>query len=50
MALIGNLIKLARSPQGRRLLVEAQKAANDPKNRERIARVREQLAKRRPNR
>lgn len=47
MALIGHLIKIARSPQGRRLIVEAQKAARDPKNRERIERVRDQLAKRR---
>jgi hypothetical protein len=47
MAMFGKLIRLARSPQGRRLINEAQKAARDPKNRERLAQVRQQLAKRR---
>ncbi len=40
MALFGKLISLARSPQGRRLLSQAQKAARDPQNRERIRQAR----------
>ena len=54
MAAIGRLIKLAQSPQGRRLISEVQKAARDPKNRERLAKVRttieERLAAERPGR
>jgi hypothetical protein len=45
MAMIGRLIRLARSPQGRRLISEAQKVARDPKNRERLIKARERLAK-----
>ncbi len=40
MALFGKLISVARSPQGRRLLSQAQKAARDPRNRERLQDVR----------
>ena len=50
MAAIGRLIKLARSPQGRRLISEAQKAARDPKNRERLAKVRTTIEERLPKR
>ena len=50
MAAIGRLIKLAQSPQGRRLISEAQKAARDPKNRERLAKVRTTIEERLPKR
>jgi len=40
MAMFGKLIGLAKSPQGRRLLSQAQKAARDPQNRERLQEVR----------
>lgn len=40
MAMFGKLISLARSPQGRKLLSQAQKAARDPQNRERLQEVR----------
>ncbi len=40
MAMLGRLIGLAKSPQGRRLLNQAQKAARDPQNRERLQEVR----------
>ena len=45
-SLFGRLIRLARSPQGRRLLAEAQKAARDPKNRKRLNRLRARTRKR----
>lgn len=38
--MFGRLISLAKSPQGRRLLNQAQKAARDPQNRERLQGVR----------
>ena len=50
MAAIGRLIKLAQSPQGRKLFSEAQKAARDPKNRERLAKVRATIEERLPKR
>ncbi len=40
MAMLGRLIGLAKSPQGRKLLNQAQKAARDPQNRERLQEVR----------
>lgn len=40
MALLGKLISLAKSPQGRKLLSQAQKVARDPQNRERFQEVR----------
>ncbi len=45
--MFGRLIKLARSPQGRRLISEAQRAARDPKNRERVSQLRTRLDKKR---
>jgi len=47
MALFGKLVTLAKSPQGRRLLVQAQKAARDPQNRERLEQVRSRIQNRR---
>jgi hypothetical protein len=35
-SLLGRAIRLAKSPQGKRLIAEAQKAASDPKNRKRV--------------
>ena len=43
MALFG---RFAKSPQGRRLLVQAQKAARDPQNRERLEKTRSRIQKR----
>jgi hypothetical protein len=45
--MFGRLIKLAGSPQGRRLLSQAQRAARDPKNRERVNQLRTRLDKKR---
>jgi hypothetical protein len=45
MTLIGKLARLAQSPQGRKLLREAQKVATDPKNRERLENLRGKLVK-----
>jgi hypothetical protein len=45
-SLIGRAIKLARSPAGKRLLAEAQKAARDPKNKARIEQLRQRVPKR----
>jgi hypothetical protein len=47
MAMIGRLLKLAQSPQGRKLIGEARRAASDPKNRERLAKARAKLDQRR---
>ncbi len=44
-SMLGRLIRLANSPQGKRLLGEAQKAAHDPKNKARIEQVRRRLKK-----
>jgi hypothetical protein len=43
MALLGKLVTLAKSPQGRKLLVQAQKIARDPQNRERLEKVRSKV-------
>ena len=45
-SLIGRAIRLAKSPQGKRLIAEAQKAARDPKNKQRIEQLRSRLPKR----
>ena len=45
-SLIGRAIRLAKSPQGKRLIAEAQKAARDPKNKQRIEQLRSRLKKR----
>jgi hypothetical protein len=42
---IGRLIRLARGPLGRRLAAQAQQAAKDPKNRERLEQVRSRFTK-----
>lgn len=42
-SIVGRLVKLASSPQGRKLLGQAQRAASDPKNRERIQQLRARL-------
>ena len=46
MALFGRLVTLAKSPQGRKLLIQAQKAARDPQNRERLEKVRSRIRNR----
>jgi len=46
MALFGRLVLLAKSPQGRRLLAKAGKAARDPQNRERLEKVRSKIQNR----
>ena len=43
MALFGRLVTLAKSPQGRKLLGQAQRAARDPQNRERLEKVRTRI-------
>jgi hypothetical protein len=45
MSMIGRLARLAQSPQGRKLLREAQKVATDPKNRARLDNLRGKLVK-----
>lgn len=45
MPMLGRLMRLANSPQGRKLLSQAQKAAGDPKNRERIEQLRARIGK-----
>jgi len=45
-SLIRKLVGFARSPQGRRLLGKAQKAARDPNTRRRLADARRRLGKR----
>jgi hypothetical protein len=45
MSMIGRLVRLAQSPQGRKLLREAQKVATDPKNRARLENLRGKVAK-----
>ena len=41
---IGSAVRLARSPVGKRLLAEAQKAARDPKNKARVEQVRQRVS------
>ena len=45
-SIIGRAIRLAQSPQGKKLIAEAQKAARDPKNKQRIEQVRQRFTKR----
>ena len=50
MPLVNTIARFARSPQGKKLASQAMRMANDPKNRQKIERVRQDLArKRRPN-
>lgn len=42
-SLLGRVFRLARSPQGRRLIGQAQKAARDPKTRRRLEGLRGRL-------
>jgi hypothetical protein len=44
MALLGKLVRLATSPQGRALAAKAKKMANDPKNKAKIEGYRKKLA------
>ena len=45
-SLIGRAIRLAKSPQGKKLIAEAQKAARNPKNKQRIEKVRQRFTQR----
>ena len=45
-SLIGRAIRLAKSPQGKKLIAEAQKAARDPKNKQRVEKVRQRFTQR----
>ena len=47
MPLARNLIKFAASPQGRKLIGQAKRVATDPKQRERLAAVKQAIAQRR---
>ena len=42
-SVIGRAIQFARSPAGKRLIAQAQKAARDPKNKQRIEQVRQRF-------
>ena len=44
MSLIGRIGKFARSPQGKKLMRQAQQMAQDPKTREKISEVRARFA------
>jgi hypothetical protein len=44
-SVVGRLVRFARSPQGRRVIAGARKAAKDPKNRERLELLRKRLAR-----
>jgi hypothetical protein len=44
-SLIGRAVRLARSPAGKRLLSEAQKAARNPKNKATLEQVRRRFSK-----
>ena len=46
MGLFGRLTTLAKSQQGRKVLAQAQKAARDPQNRERLDKVRSRIQNR----
>ena len=50
MSLLTSLLRLARSPQGRRLAEQAVRAARDPKTRKQLDDVRRRVATRRPGR
>ncbi|MFL5844150.1 MAG: hypothetical protein ACJ762_05590 [Solirubrobacteraceae bacterium] len=47
MSLFSSAARFARSPQGRKALARAKQMAEDPKNKEKIERVRKRLAERR---
>ena len=44
MSLFGRISKFAKSPQGKRLMKQAQDVAKDPKTKQKIADARERLA------
>ena len=46
MGLFGRLTTLAKSQQGRKVIAQAQKAARDPQNRERLDKVRSRIQNR----
>lgn len=46
-SMFGRLIRLARTPQGRKLLGEAQKVARNPDNRRRLETLRARVGRRR---
>jgi hypothetical protein len=50
MSLISNAIRLARSPQGRRMLSQAGRYARSPEGRAKLDQVRRQVAARRGTR
>lgn len=43
--IVSRLLRLAQSPQGKRLTAQAQKAARDPKNRQRLEQIRARFNK-----
>jgi hypothetical protein len=47
MTLIGSIMRLARSPQGRRMLSQAGRYARSPEGRARMDQVRRQIVERR---
>jgi hypothetical protein len=46
-SLFTSIARFARSPQGRRMMDQAQRKARDPKTKRQIEQVRERLARRR---
>ena len=46
MSLFGRIEKLARSPQGKKLMTQAQQLANDPRTKRRIDEARRRLTNR----
>ena len=50
MPLMNTLMKLARSPQGRRMATKAARYASSPQGKAKIAQTRERLASRRAKR
>jgi hypothetical protein len=50
MPFISNVMRFARSPQGKKLTQQAMRMAKDPKTRAKIADTRKRMAERRPPR
>jgi hypothetical protein len=50
MMVIQQAVKFAQSPQGQQMLARAKQAANDPRNRQKVADTMQKLAARRPAR
>ena len=46
---MGRISRLARSPQGRRMMEQAQRVARDPATRRKITEARQRLGRRRPH-